>query len=366
MRRPSTRLIASLLALFILLGAPANVSAWGRVGHRLVVRLALRRLQTTAPGVRAQVASVLNGEPVLEATMWPDDARFQQPYLTTYNNHFVDIPFERPNYLASEDCEFVPGKGDCVIKALDRYSGVLLTPGHSARERRDALAFMLHFIGDMHQPLHATKKDNDNGGNSRKLCVREPGAAESCYEDADHEDKRNLHAAWDNYIITWTDLSENQYFNLLVNRMANMSQAQLAAMEQGTTVRWAEEAHRVAVQNAYQLGSPGRDGFYHITTQYYSNNRANVEQQLMCAGVRLALVLKEIFVEQHAHTSVQPQPAPHSAAASPNAPTKRRSPARRQRARRRSRPPLIKRRAPHGSPRQVFHRAHNLVRPLFS
>lgn len=337
MRRLSTRSIVSLLALFILLGAPANVSAWGRVGHRLVVRLALRRLQTTAPGVRAQVESILNGEPVLEATMWPDDARFQEPYLTTYNNHFVDIPFERPNYVESEDCEFEPGKGNCVIKALERYSGVLLTQGHSASERRDALAFILHFVGDMHQPLHATKKDNDNGGNGRKLCVREPGAAESCYEDADHEDKRNLHAAWDKYIITWTGLSENQYFDRLAGRMANMSQAQLAAMEQGTTVHWAEEAHRIAVQNAYQIGPLGNDGFYHITTQYYSNNRANVEQQLLRAGVRLALVLKEIFVGHHAHASVQPQPAPHPAAA-PNTPTRRRSPARSRRARRRGRP----------------------------
>jgi len=301
MHRPTARSISILLAVLFLLSFSANVFGWGRVGHRLVVRLAMRRLQTTAPGVPSKVAAILNGEPLLEAVMWPDDARFNPPYLTTYNNHFVDIPFGRQNYIASEDCRFDPAKGDCVINALERYSNVLLTSGHSARERRDALAFILHFVGDMHQPMHDVAKDDDDGGNARKICVREPNASESCYDDEDHEHKRNLHAAWDNYIIAWTGMSENQYFNLLANRTASMTQAQLNAIEQGTTVSWAEEAHRVAVQSAYQIGPRGNDGFYHITTQYYSDNRANIERQLLRAGVRLALVLKEIFEQHHGH-----------------------------------------------------------------
>ena len=307
--KPSKKRLPSLIALLLLITFPAETLAWGEVGHHLVVRLAIRRLETTAPSVRGQINGILNGEKLLRATMWPDGARFVAPYLETYNNHFVDIPFSRINYIDSKDCEFVQGDraGDCVIHALDRYSAVLLAPGQSPKARRDALAFILHFVGDMHQPMHAIKRDDDKGGNSRKLCVL-IDSAEECYDDEDQREKKNLHAAWDKYIIEFTGLSENEYFDELSQRLDAMSPSQIAAIEQGTTVKWAEDAHNIARLNAYNIGNKRPDGFYHITSGYYTENLPRVNQQLLFAGIRLALVLREIFIDRHAHPSLNAQP----------------------------------------------------------
>lgn len=309
--KPSHKRFPSLIALLLLIAFPVETLAWGEVGHHLVVRLAMKRLEKTAPGVKDQISDILNGEKLLKATMWPDSARFQQPYLTTYNNHFVDIPFDRTQYIKSKDCVFVQGPqaGDCVINALERYSKVLLTPGTSPKERRDALAFILHFVGDMHQPMHAIHKEHDNGGNSRKICVR-VGSTEECYDGGDDQPKKkNLHSAWDSYIINFTGLSENEYFEELSQKLDAMTPGQISAIEQGSTVKWAEDAHNIAKQYAYQIGQKKPDGFYHITSDYYTKNLPRVNQQLLYGGIRLALMLKQIFVDDQGHDSLEAQPA---------------------------------------------------------
>lgn len=298
----SLKLFSLCFALAIVCAASQNACAWGDTGHHLVVRLAMKRLAVIAPDVRAEIDSILGNEDLLEATMWPDGSRFEEAYLTTYNNHFVDISFTASHYKQSTDCKFVPQKGDCVIRALNRYSGVLLSNNATAKERRDALAFILHFVGDMHQPMHAVHKDFDQGGNGRKICVR-LGNNESCYiGSGSGRKKRNLHSAWDSYIIEWTGLSEDAYFDKLAQRMDHMLPGQIMSIESGTTVAWAEQAHAIAVANAYNLG-PKSQGFYHINADYYSANSPRIDEQILKGGIRLALVLKEIFADHHAHPS---------------------------------------------------------------
>lgn len=309
--KTSRKRFPSLIAILLLIAFPIETLAWGEVGHHLVVRLAMKRLEKTAPGVKDQIYAILNGEKLLKATMWPDSARFQSAYLTTYNNHFVDIPFNRTQYIKSKDCVFVQGPqaGDCVINALERYSKVLLTPGKSAKERRDALAFILHFVGDMHQPMHAIHKQGDNGGNSRKICVR-TGSTEECYDGEDDQaKKKNLHSAWDSYIIYSTGLSEDAYFDELSEKLDSLTPGEIAAIEQGSTIKWAEDAHSIAKQYAYRIGLKKADGFYHITSDYYTDNLPRVNQQLLYGGIRLALMLKEIFVDNQGHSSLETQPA---------------------------------------------------------
>lgn len=298
MNSPAKRAVALLLTLFIVVTLPSGAVAWDGSGHRIIVRVAMTRL---SKDVRQQIRGILGEESVFDAVMWPDSARFIHPYKTTYNNHFVNIPYEELRYLSSRDCVRVKakGKGDCVIYAIDRYSLVLLKPNSSPEARRDALSFLLHFVGDLHQPLHCTSKDDYAGGSGRKICV-----GDKCHEDLEQTQEMNLHAAWDSYIIDSAGLSESQYVNKLNNKIAALSASYVAAIESGTTVDWAEESHAVAVGHAYVINDLNADGFYHLPGTYYTDNLPHVDLQLMRAGIRLAFVLNKILAQRH----WEPQP----------------------------------------------------------
>lgn len=141
------------------------------------------------------------------------------------------------------------------------------------------------------------------GGNGRKICVK-LGNSTSCYVGSGvNRKKRNLHSAWDSYIIGWTGLSEDAYFDKLAQRLDQMLPGQIMARENGTTVAWAEQAHAIAVAHAYNIGPKQPNGFYYINADYYSANSPRIDDQILNGGIRLALVLKEIFVDRRAHPS---------------------------------------------------------------
>jgi hypothetical protein len=78
--------------------------------------------------------------------------------------HYVDIPIDKPHLDMARDCP----KGECVIAKIEDFKKVVTDPAATAVERREALIFLVHFVGDMHQPLHCSD-NNDKGGNDIKL-----------------------------------------------------------------------------------------------------------------------------------------------------------------------------------------------------
>jgi len=275
-------ILACALALATLPG-PRPGAAEGRVwygtGHRLVARIAALRL---TPHTRQSVRELLGGEDLADASLWADQIRGQR--RETGPLHFVNIPLEAVRYSP----EYCTG-GSCIITAIESDRRILADAAGSLPERAEALRFLIHFIGDLHQPLHVSD-NGDRGGNERQVVFL--GSTS------------NLHQVWDGELIDATGLDESQYFDHLRQVMDSLD---LAALERGTVVDWAMEGHRVAVEHAYRL-PPGEK----LGNEYLEANLPLVDRALIAAGVRLAKVLNDALVAYQPAPSDQPALPPHS------------------------------------------------------
>jgi hypothetical protein len=244
------------------------------MGHRLIARIAEARL---TPHAADAVRSILAGQSLAAASTWADEIKGQRPQ--TGRLHYVNIPLEATSYdPAASEC----GTGHCIIPEIDRDRQTLKDSGSSNIERAEALRFLIHLIGDLHQPLHVANH-GDHGGNDRNVMLQDQWL--------------DLHKVWDGELIQTTGLSEEAYFQRLQKEMDSLN---LSAFEQGTVIDWAMEGHRIAKEHAYHIPSGS-----HLDDAYIQENLPLIDLALIKAGVRLAKVLNETL----AHYQPAPSPA---------------------------------------------------------
>jgi hypothetical protein len=264
-----TRFLCLLLAASLLpISLPAH--AWGPKGHRLVADLAAADL---GPQARAEVARLLRGEadPTLAGVAnWADDLRDNpvagDPDLgkRTSRWHYVNLAEDDCGYRAVAHCP----DGDCVIEAIRRQRDILADKGRPDAIRAQALKFLVHFVGDAHQPLHAGYA-RDKGGNTVQIQIDGKGS--------------NVHRLWDSEVIASAGMSEPAYLRHL-QRMPLPREARTGAKDPAA---WAEAACRVVL----------REGFYpkraKIAPAYFTQWRPTADAQLRIAGYRLAVLLND-------------------------------------------------------------------------
>lgn len=246
------------LAVFLLL--PAAAQAWGNLGHRTVGRIAEDHL---SPEAAAAVVELLGSETLAEASTWADFIRSEPDWRKADDWHWVTMPGEVP-YEATEKNP----RGD-LIEALRRFETILSDPGRPVEERRNALRFLVHLLGDLHQPLHVGAGE-DRGGNDEIVLWFDQAA--------------NLHSVWDTKILESAGLS----FTELASFLEPATAEELAAWRQGSYLDWAEES-RALRPVVYDLGNE------RLSWQYRHRALPVVHQRLHQAGVRLAWVLDRIF-----------------------------------------------------------------------
>ena len=252
------RLFCLLLALLV---GPFPALAWGPQGHQIVGMLAERQLR---PAAQAEVARLLWSEPVptlAGVANWADDVRATESGpVRTARLHFINFK-DGCTYMPPRDCP----DGQCVVAAINRNFLALADRKRPDSERRDALKFLVHFVGDVHQPLHASPLD-DRGGNDFQLSYRGQGS--------------NLHAAWDGLILQQAGLPAAAY----ADRLSSQSPlpADPTRRSDRPAVDWAVESCRL-VQDKTMY--PPK---HLIDDAYLKANRALVEQRLRQAGARLA------------------------------------------------------------------------------
>ena len=213
---------------------------------------------------------ILGGQRLADASVWADNIRQYRHDADPL--HYVNIPVSAAAYDSARDC----GDGRCIVAAIDADRRVLADPSASADGRAEALRFLIHFLGDLHQPMHVAD-DNDRGGNRRTV-----------YLDGD---STNLHAVWDGKLLERAGLSEAVYFEQLRREMRGLD---LAALERGTVADWATEGHRLAVEHAYRIPSGGR-----LDSAYVEGARRIIDHAIIAAGVRLARLLNEALADYH-------------------------------------------------------------------
>ncbi|MGO4263525.1 S1/P1 nuclease [Lysobacter sp. TAB13] len=265
-RNPLRALAALLLAL------PLNALAWGPQGHRLVAELAWEGM---TPAARAEADKLLAGEP--DPTLpgianWADELRAHDPDLGKRSSkwHYVNLAEDECHYDAARDCP----DGNCAVAAITAQTAILADRTKPQAERLQALKFVVHIVGDVHQPLHAGYA-HDKGGNDFQLAI--PGEPERPDGYGG-----NLHSLWDSSLLNTRKRSDAAYLvELRKIAVPTVTGAGLPANAAG----WAEDSCKLMLQ----------PGFYPPThklePEYVATWRPLAETQLRLGGEHLAEVL---------------------------------------------------------------------------
>lgn len=249
------------VALFSMLLCAPSALAWGPLGHRVVARLAEAQLTPRVRAAAQNLLAVYGARHLADIANWADALRGTDPALfhRTKRLHFVDFHSSDCVYDPPRDCS----KGECAVAAIEKYSVILANRANPPAERAEALAFVVHFVGDIHQPLHADYR-HDAGGND--------------YQVRWHGRGTNLHRIWDSLMLGSTHLSGARYARkLLADRTPIVTG--------GMPAEWAEESCRIDRDEGVYPDS------HFIGQAYVDRELPTAERRLRQAGARLAELL---------------------------------------------------------------------------
>ena len=282
--------IARSCVLIAALAAASPAAAWGDLGHEVVAKIAYRHL---TPAVKSKLDALLASDSdtltapdIASRATWAD--KYRNSHRETAPWHFVEIEIDGPNL--SSACFGFPALGpgqsasqgpsqDCIVDKITEFSAELKSPSTPQSERLLALKFVLHFVGDLHQPLHASDH-HDEGGNCIGLNPQESSA-------------KNLHAFWDTPVVQALGPSADAIANRLDSQI---TASEAKAWSGGEPRDWAMEAFQVSRRDAYALPArPTCDarGSVQLTSTYKAMAEKDAVLQLQRAGIRLAFVLNQ-------------------------------------------------------------------------
>ncbi|HEY1465212.1 MAG TPA: S1/P1 nuclease [Terriglobales bacterium] len=276
---PSFKRLIAALSIVTLLSS--QFVGWGKEGHAIVATIAQDHLTENA---KRNIQSLLANKSLASVASWADSPERNQ-HPETYNWHFVDIPKSADSFEDSRDC-FLPkdthpgAKTDhqnCVVDRITFFQKVLSDKTASHENRMEALKFIIHFVGDVHQPFHAI--GDERGANGVHVVLF---GTDNC-PFAGKPEKCNLHAAWDDGMIQHTGMAQKAYVAHLEQLIKDQK---LTAS--GTPEDWANESHKYA-QDAW-LDEGGA-----VDDDYYNKQINVVDMRLSIAGLRLATLLNETF-----------------------------------------------------------------------
>ncbi|HLL83807.1 MAG TPA: S1/P1 nuclease [Longimicrobium sp.] len=273
------RKILSVLVGLVAALMPASALAWGEDGHQIIAAIAHQHL---TPEASEQVRKLLGSQRLYdtEVAAWADKIRDDRPETSHW--HYADIPLSADSYVRTRDCK----DSNCAVDKIDSFRRQLADPAASAAARVEALKFLVHFVADLHQPLHAAD-NNDHGGN--KVSVRYPGRLRPT----------NLHATWDVLVLDDALAARSSDSDLGPHVLALDATIKPEHVTEWTATvdaaAWANEAHKLAQRIYKELPPKGGILAPKLKADYGASNRAAVELQLKRAGIRLAMLLNLAF-----------------------------------------------------------------------
>jgi S1/P1 Nuclease len=289
--------IVAVFGLAVLAATPQPASAWGDDGHKTVALIAQHYL---TPAVKAKIDAMLAADTdnlaphdIASAATWADKYRDsnnrRDHYEQTKEWHFADMEilnadigtacFGRLPLPAGTLASSGPPKA-CVVDKAKQFADELGAPGTDPKERLFALKFLLHFAGDIHQPLHSSD-NNDRGGNEVKVSA----------DGIKHQPKDELHGYWDTQFVD--GIGGESPTALAKQLLAQIAPEQATLWAAGSFDEWAMEAYMISKNDVY--GSPplSKATPQHLDAAYVARAEKDVAQQLSKAGVRLASVLNK-------------------------------------------------------------------------
>ncbi|MDD4974172.1 MAG: S1/P1 nuclease [Bacteriovorax sp.] len=256
-----------LLITSLIMSFSPSAFSWGKTGHRIVGEIAQRNLDSNTLNAIKELA----GEDDLSRiSTWPDEIRSDPKMGYTSPWHYVSIPNGKTYYDQKRNKE-----GD-LIEALYRFEDILRDTKETKEHKLDALKFLVHMTGDLHQPLHVGLAE-DRGGNSIRVKW--------------FKTETNLHTVWDEELIDFEKLSFTEYTNYL----NHFSKEDKKSLEKGSFIDWANESQELRPK-VYDFG--GSSASVSLSYEYNYKVKPVIELRLKQAGLRLAYVLKKIFSQE--------------------------------------------------------------------
>lgn len=235
---------------------------WGQNGHRVTGKIAEQYLTKRT---KRKIDKILKGESLAFVSTFADEIKSDNKYRKYSPWHYVNMGLDE----TYDEAEKNP-KGD-LVTAIATCINVLKDKNSTLEAQNFHLKMLVHFIGDLHQPMHIGQRE-DRGGNDIK--VKWFGS------------ETNLHSVWDTKMIE----SFNMSYVELANNAKYLSKAQVKAIEQGSIVDWVEEVHQITKD----LYNSVRDGDK-LSYRYSYLHFTTVRNQLQKGGIRLAKILNDIY-----------------------------------------------------------------------
>jgi len=256
-----TKIILSLVLLFLPLKNDDEARRWGQSGHRATGYIASELLTEKAA---SEVQRVLNGDSFAEVSTWMDEVRSDPDFRFMSPWHYSTIP-EGMTYEEAG----TPDNGD-ILWAIEKMVTELKTRELSPEQEAINLKVLVHLVGDLHQPLHVGN-GKDRGGNDVRLDW--------------FGNSSNLHRVWDSEMIDSRQLNGRELADFADDQLTD----ELIAEWQSTSwVDWAYESQAL-LEQVYNFEGD------RLSYEYTFHNFETVEQRIVKAGVRLAGLINEIY-----------------------------------------------------------------------
>lgn len=258
--RASFILIVSLL--FMSFNADEAIVFWGQNGHRATGEIAEKHLTKR---VKKKIDKLLQGQSLAFVSTFADEIKSDRKYRSYSPWHYVNMHLE-DNYASSEKNP----KGD-LVTGINTCIAVLKDKNSSQEDKVFHLKLLVHFIGDLHQPMHIGRKE-DKGGNDVQVRWFGKGT--------------NLHSVWDTKMIEAFNMSYLE----LANNAKELSKKEIALINKGTVENWVNEVHQIT-KEVYASVNAGDK----LSYRYSYDHLGTVRTQLQKGGIRLAKILNDIF-----------------------------------------------------------------------
>jgi len=259
--------VISQLVIFFFLFFPnsfieKNNDDWGANGHRVVAQIAEENLSSVA---RELINKLLNGKSLVSVSTFADDIKSDPKYRKYNSWHYVNIDSDK-NYG-----DLVPNENGDIIKAIKKCILILKDKNQSINEKEFYLKLLVHFIGDIHQPLHVGRLE-DRGGNDIKVkWFGKPS---------------NLHRVWDSEIIN----SHQMSYSELSNDLPILKKNEIDKISNESIMIWVRESQKISKQ-IYDDAILNSNLGYNYRYKYIDI----VKMRLLKGGLRLASILNSIF-----------------------------------------------------------------------
>ncbi len=241
--------------------------AWGVIGHRVVGEIADKYLNTTA---RAKILKILGIESVAMVSNWADFIKSDSSFKHLDSWHYINLDSglshkDVLDYLNKDTAVDLYTRTSFLVKELKKKN----LPND---KKAFYLKLLIHFVGDIHQPMHVGGKSDLGGNTIRVSWFNEPS---------------NLHRMWDEHLIEFQQLSYTEY-----TRAINHPNAALKKKWQAENMNeWLYQSYEIGQQLRTEIKQPNQ----RLSYQYNFNHIATLNRRLLQAGVRLATLLNEIF-----------------------------------------------------------------------